>query len=63
MTWAQRIGFAVFSFVLFAPGVLFVLLALKDTLGGEILGAIGWLIPGVVCIIPGLLGLRNVLRF
>jgi hypothetical protein len=63
LTWIQRIGFAVFSFILFSSGALFGTFAIKDLLSGELLGAIGWFVPTLIFMIPASLGLRNVLRF
>jgi hypothetical protein len=63
LTWIQRTGFAVFSFFFFSSGALFGTFAINDLLSGELLGAIGWLVPTLIFMIPGSLGLRNVLRF
>jgi len=69
MTWTQRIGFAVFSFGLFSSGLLFETLAIYSIRNEELLsletllGVICAVLAALVFIIPGLLGLRNVLRF
>jgi hypothetical protein len=63
LTWLQRIGFAVFSFVLFASGVLFGTFAASSVRDENVLEAIGWSIPTLIFIVPGVMGLRNVLRF
>jgi hypothetical protein len=63
LTWLQRIGFAVFSFVFFASGVLFGTFAASSVRDENVLGAIGWSIPTLIFIIPGIMGLRNTLRF
>jgi hypothetical protein len=68
MTWTQRIGFAVFSFSLFSFGLLaetpsFNAIYTEDSLSLDSLGAICGVIAGLIFLIPGLLGLRNALRF
>jgi hypothetical protein len=68
MTWPQRIGFAVFSFVLFSSGLFFEILAINSIRNGELLsldtlGALCGILAGLIFLIPGVLGLRNVLRF
>ena len=68
MTWTQRIGFAVFSFVLFSSGLLFETFAINSIRNGDLLsldtlGAGCGILAGFIFLIPGLLGLRNVLRF
>jgi hypothetical protein len=63
LTWLQRIGFAVFSFLLVTFGVLFGSIAASGIRSGNVLGAVGWSIPTLIFIVPGIMGLRNVLRF
>jgi hypothetical protein len=63
MNWLQRIGFAVFSFLFFSAGLLFGTFALNYIRTGRLLGAIGWSVPALIFLVPGILGLRNVLRF
>jgi len=63
LTLMQRIGFTVFSLVLFSFGVLFLGLAASDIRNAEYLGAIGWSLPTLCFLVPGIWGLRNVLRF
>ena len=63
MTWVHRIGFAVFSLFFFASGLYFGALAVGDIRDGEVLGTLGWIVPTLVFLVPGCLGLRNVLRF
>ncbi len=63
MTWTQRLGFSVFSFVFLSAGFLFGTYAVSGLLQGEPLGAAGWLVPTIIFVVPGALGLRNVLRF
>ena len=63
MTWTQRIGIAIFSFVLFSAGLIYGTYALADFRTGDFLGAVGWLFPALILGAPGCLGIRNVLRF
>lgn len=63
LSWPQRIGFAVISLIFFAFGIYFSTLAASDIRYGEVLGALGWSIPALIYIVPGILGLRNVCRF
>jgi hypothetical protein len=68
MTWTQRIGFAVFSFVLFSSGLLVETLSINSIRNGgffslDTFGAFCGVLAGVIFLVPGLLGLRNVLRF
>ena len=63
MTWMQRIGFALFSCVLFGAGLSFLRCMIEDIHQAELLGAIGWSFPTLFFLVPGILGLRNVLRF
>jgi hypothetical protein len=68
LTWTQRVGFAVFSFVLFSSGLFFEVLSINSIRNGEFLsldflGAICGVLAGLIFMVPGLLGLRNVLRF
>jgi hypothetical protein len=68
MTWAQRIGFGIISFVLFSSGLLFVTLAINSIRNGDLisigtLGAICAIVAGLFLLVFGLLGLRNALRF
>lgn len=59
----QRIGFGMFSLFFFLAGVFFGALAFNAIRKSDVLGACGWSIPALIYIIPGSLGLRNVLRF
>lgn len=63
LTPFQRIGFGVFSLFFLAAGVVFGACAFDSIRHGHVLGACGWSIPTLIYIIPGALGLRNVLRF
>jgi len=63
LSWLQRIGFAVFSLFFFSAGLFFGTLAVTDIHDGEFVGAIGWSVPTLIFLVPGILGLRNVLRF
>ena len=63
LSWLQRIGFAVFSLFFFSAGLLFGSFAVSDIRNGEFLGAIGWSVPTLIFLVPGIFGLRNVLRF
>jgi hypothetical protein len=68
MTWTQRIGFAVFSFILFSSGLLVETLAINSIRNGELLSldtlaALCGVLAGIFFLVTGLLGLRNVLRF
>jgi hypothetical protein len=63
LTWLERIGFAVISFLFFTFGIYFGTLAAIYIRDGGVLGAIGWSIPALIFIVPGILGLRNVCRF
>jgi hypothetical protein len=68
LTWTQRIGFAVFSFIIFSSCLLFETLSINSLLHGELLSAdtliiIFGIAAGLVMLILGLFGLRNVLRF
>jgi hypothetical protein len=63
LSWLQRIGFAVVSLVFFSGGLFFGTLAVTDLHDGEFIGTIGWIVPTLIFLIPGVLGLRNVLRF
>jgi hypothetical protein len=63
LTLTQRIGFTVFSLAFFGVGSLIATWVVQDLLNGELLGAAGWLLPALVFLVPGILGLRNVLRF
>ena len=62
LTWLQRIGFAVFSLIFFASGVLFGIFAVSSVRDENVLGAIGWTIPALILIVPGIMGLKNVFR-
>jgi hypothetical protein len=59
----QRIGFGVLSLFIFVVGVVFGASAFNAIREGHVLGACGWSIPTLIFVIPGGLGLRNVLRF
>jgi hypothetical protein len=59
----QRIGFGMFSLFFLFAGVFFGALAFNAIRKGDVLSACGWSIPTLIYIIPGSLGLRNVLRF
>ena len=63
MTLAQRIGFAIFSLVFVAGGLTSLSLALLDLRNADFVGALGWSLPTLFFLVPGILGLRNVLRF
>jgi hypothetical protein len=63
LTWLQRIGFAAISFLLVTFGVVFGTIAASGVRSGNVLEAIGWSIPTLIFVVPGLIGLRNVLRF
>lgn len=63
LTWLQRIGFAVISLAFFSFGLFFAALVINDVRDGELLGAIGWSVPTFLSLVPGVAGLRNVLRF
>lgn len=63
LTLTQRIGFTVFSLAFFGVGSLIATWVVHDLLNGELLGAVGWLLPAIVFLVPGILGLRNVIRF
>jgi hypothetical protein len=63
LSWLQRFGFAVISFFFFSAGLLFGSFAFNDIRHGEFLGAIGWSVPTLIFLFPGIFGLRNVLRF
>jgi hypothetical protein len=53
LSWVQRIGFAVISFVFFSAGLLFGTLAVNDIRNGEFLGAIGWSVPTLIFLVLG----------
>jgi hypothetical protein len=59
----QRIGFLVLSLFFLCAGVSFGGAAFNAIREGSVLGACGWTIPTLIFIVPGSLGLRNVLRF
>ena len=68
LTWTQRIGFAIISFLVFSSGLLVETLAINSLINGELLSLgtlaiIGGILIGLLVLILGLLGLRNVLRF
>ena len=63
MTLTQRIGFTIFSLVFVAGGLTFLSLAILAVKNSEFVGAVGWSLPTLFFLVPGILGLRNVLRF
>jgi hypothetical protein len=63
LNWVQRIGFATISLVTFFMGLIWGALAVNDVRKGSLIGAFGWSIACLIFIVPGSLGLRNVLRF
>jgi hypothetical protein len=68
LTWTQRIGFAILSFLVFSSGLLVETLAINSLINGDLLSLgtlaiIGGIVIGLVTLALGLLGLRNVLRF
>jgi hypothetical protein len=63
LTWLQRIGFTVISFFFFTFGIYFGTLAASYIRDWRVLGAIGWSIPALIFVVPGILGLMNVCRF
>jgi len=63
LSWLQRIGFAVFSLIFFSAGLVFGTLAVTDIHDREFVGAIGWSVPTLIFLVPGILGRRNILRF
>lgn len=62
-TWIQRIGFAVFSLCMFGFRLFFLAIVLSDFHEMNLLGALGWGVPMLLFLVPGALGVRNVLRF
>jgi hypothetical protein len=68
LSWMQRIGFAVVSFIFLFIGLFIATMALNTLLKGELLSA-GTLLAvcgiplGLFFLVVGILGLRNVLRF
>jgi hypothetical protein len=63
LTWVQRIGFAVISLSFFSAGLIFGVNAMNYARDWNLLGAAGWSVPALLFIVPGILGLRSVLRF
>jgi hypothetical protein len=63
LTSFQRIGFGVFSLFFLLAGCFFGAAAVDAIREGHMLGACGWSIPTLIYVIPGVLGIRNVLRF
>jgi hypothetical protein len=68
LTWVQRIGFAIFSLTIFGSGLFVESQALASLIHGdlfslgEVMAFVGAL-AGLLFVIPGALGIRNVLRF
>ena len=63
LSWFQRIGYAVFSLAFLAFGLFFLSITASNLRDWDLLGAAGWSIPTFLTLVPGAIGLRNVLRF
>jgi hypothetical protein len=68
LNWPQRIAFALISFAAFSFGLSSATLGAHSLVTAEFfswdtVGGVCWLLFGLVFLIPGCLGLRNVLRF
>jgi hypothetical protein len=68
LTWIQRIGFAILSLCIFSGGLFLTTSAIASLRDGDLfsldsVGAVIGVVGGICCLILGILGLRNVLRF
>jgi hypothetical protein len=63
LTWTQRIGFAIFSFVCLSFGIYFGTDAVNEFRSGNVWWGIGFCLPTLILLVPGVLGLKNALRF